>query len=431
MAHEWTELIDQAVDGLYIIKNLQRCQADRAVFAAATIDGASKLLIELVSADSPDFENQRQRWSIAHAVRHPHLVRIYKSGIISLNGAEYLYCARERHDDCLEDLLASRTLNQGEAEDVLRAVLPCLEHLHGLRLAYGGIRAEHVMAVGDQTKLSADSIVEDSGATRQADDMHSVGELIVRMFGGSGSDEASLQTIPPPLRSLASGCLHPDRSARLSASQALHLLSSPPPAARKTVSTAKSRPASRAAVLAVAAVTLVLAVVWLRSGGEATKLAETGTAPQEVRPNPTENADRATFGRARTATETPPVTEAPKATATPKTTTAPKSTAPEPPKPVEKAAAGESPAVWGVIAATYKEFEAAQRRVDAVRKQLEGCDCSVFPRKGEGAKYYVLLGSGLTKEAADRLQQRATRAGLPPDTYVTKLEAGESRSRNP
>src|SRR5687768_1569418 len=195
MAHEWTELIDQAVDGLYVIKNLQSCQADRAVFAAATADGTSKLSIELFCADYPDLENHRQLCTLAHAVRHPHLVRIYKSGIISLNGAQYLYCARERHDDCLEDLLASRTLNQREAEDVLRAILPCLEHLHGLRLAYGGIRAEQVVAIGDQTKLSADSIVEDSGATRQPDDMYSIGELTVRMFGGSGT-EASLQKVP-------------------------------------------------------------------------------------------------------------------------------------------------------------------------------------------------------------------------------------------
>jgi hypothetical protein len=46
----------------------------------------------------------------------------------------------------------------------------------------------------------------------------------------------------------------------------------------------------------------------------------------------------------------------------------------------------------------------------------------VFPEAGEGKQYMVILGSGMTKSAADKLRRQARAAGLPRDTYVTKLK---------
>lgn len=43
------------------------------------------------------------------------------------------------------------------------------------------------------------------------------------------------------------------------------------------------------------------------------------------------------------------------------------------------------------------------------------------PREGEGHNYYVVVDSRLTHEAADRKRAMALSAGLPADTYVTKL----------
>jgi hypothetical protein len=408
MAQEWTQVIDQVVEGLYVIKALERAQADRAVFLAETTDGTSRL-VDLRVASSPDFETQRQRWSIARDLRHAHLVRIYNSGVISLNGAQYLYCARERHDDCLADVLASRTLNQREAEDVLQAILPCLEYLHGRGLAYGMVRADAVLAFGTVTKLSADSITDDPSATQQPDDMYSVGELILRMFAGDSRNEASLEMVPPPLRDIAQGCLRLETSKRLTASRAIQLLR---PHALTGITEKRVSPSTMlTAVLTTVVLAAVVAVTLLRSGGDATKVPQPRTVAQDARRGPVGSTDRPTFGRTRTAPEKPVIKEAT--------------------KPPSRVAEIEPSAMWAVIAATYKDFDAAERRANVIRSKFEQCACAVFPKKGEGAKYYVVLDSRLTREAADRLHERAIRSGLPADTYVTKLNADEVRSRVP
>jgi len=101
----------------------------------------------------------------------------------------------------------------------------------------------------------------------------------------------------------------------------------------------------------------------------------------------------------------------------------------ETPKPageVQRARAGEYNSTdrisdWSVIAATLNDWDAADRRARSLRAQWEQCDCKVYPPRGQGGKYFVLLGSGLGRNDADRLRDTATAAGMPPDTYVTKL----------
>jgi cell division protein FtsN len=78
---------------------------------------------------------------------------------------------------------------------------------------------------------------------------------------------------------------------------------------------------------------------------------------------------------------------------------------------------------WAVVAAIYKQYEAAEQRA----RKFDGFSATVFPSKGEGSKYMVLLGSGLSYANARSLRDKATAAGLPPDTYVTKLSAAEKR----
>jgi hypothetical protein len=76
---------------------------------------------------------------------------------------------------------------------------------------------------------------------------------------------------------------------------------------------------------------------------------------------------------------------------------------------------------WAVIAATYNSWDSAQRRADSLKSRWQDCECTVYPSQGEGTRYYVLVGEGLKRNDADRLRDRGTAAGLPPDTYVSKL----------
>lgn len=84
---------------------------------------------------------------------------------------------------------------------------------------------------------------------------------------------------------------------------------------------------------------------------------------------------------------------------------------------------------WAVIAATYKSFTAAQGRAQSLRSSFNACVCSVYPREGEGQNYYVVVASGMRRDAADLKREQAVNAGLPQDTYVTKL-GGSATARS-
>jgi hypothetical protein len=95
-----------------------------------------------------------------------------------------------------------------------------------------------------------------------------------------------------------------------------------------------------------------------------------------------------------------------------------------PPPAVRQPAAPVEAGGWAVVAAIYRDFESAERRAQAIQQRWGQFHATVFPAKGQGRKYMVVLGSGLSKEDADRLRRQATSAGLPRDTYVTKLTTG-------
>ena len=76
---------------------------------------------------------------------------------------------------------------------------------------------------------------------------------------------------------------------------------------------------------------------------------------------------------------------------------------------------------WAVVAAIYKEYDAAERRAKSLAAADSKFRPTVFPEKGQGSKYMVVLGSGLTRTKAEELRIQATAAGLPSDTYVTIL----------
>ena len=84
-------------------------------------------------------------------------------------------------------------------------------------------------------------------------------------------------------------------------------------------------------------------------------------------------------------------------------------------------AAGRS-APWAVVAATYTNFSAAEKRATQIHKHSPRLEAHVFPPAGQSRLYFVVLGSGLNKDEAERLRRTALALGAPRDTYVTKLD---------
>jgi len=92
----------------------------------------------------------------------------------------------------------------------------------------------------------------------------------------------------------------------------------------------------------------------------------------------------------------------------------------EDPKPATESYENTPGTNWAVVAAIYRDYDAAARRAASL-EDVGGIRPSVFPAKGKGAKYMVVVGQGLTRARAEALRVRAVAAGLPPDMYVTLL----------
>jgi hypothetical protein len=82
---------------------------------------------------------------------------------------------------------------------------------------------------------------------------------------------------------------------------------------------------------------------------------------------------------------------------------------------------------WAVVAAIYRDYDAAAKRARSIAQRWSESKVEVFPARGEGRRYLVTLGMELPKAAADKLRNRAVSAGLPGDTYVTKITASAGR----
>jgi hypothetical protein len=92
----------------------------------------------------------------------------------------------------------------------------------------------------------------------------------------------------------------------------------------------------------------------------------------------------------------------------------------QPPPAARSFAAVRRPS-WAVVAATYGNFNGAEKRAAEIRTRAR-LQAHVFPAAGQGRLYFVVLGSGLSQDAAERLRRHALALGAPRDTYVTKLD---------
>ena len=413
MVYKWSDLVGQSVANLYVIRAVHAEQPDRAAFEASTIDGEVPILLELLVPESPDFEDQRRCWQIAADIRHANLVRILGTGEAAVDGVPMLYCAKERHDDELASVLDSRPLTEAETREVLGGILPCLDHIHREHCVHGSMSSSAVLAFDDRVKLAPDTIRPIGPTQSTSDDIHAVGLLIMEMLAGRRGAAPHLEEISAPLRDVVAASTDSKRRQSLTPAALMTMLSpakevprpAPVPERIQSVPVVADPPPDRTrrravpiAAGVIAATLLIAALMQWRRAPQPAPPVAVNQAPtqEEIRPSPV----------------TPAAEPAP---------------APAPPKPTPAARTVE-PGSWAVIAATYRSFDAAQKRAEALRRQWKRCDCSVYPNEGEGRVYYVIVGAGLNKNAAERLHASA-RSSLPSDTYVTRLQDGGTRAR--
>ncbi|MFL6429131.1 MAG: hypothetical protein ACJ71S_12880 [Acidobacteriaceae bacterium] len=445
----WNEIEGEVLDDNLPLQKLLRSEGRTAWFATTGSDGQPRVVSVFEALNDEDAALARLQ--TAARVQHPNLLIIRRTGSARIAGDPYVYAVMEPFDQTLADVLRERPLTPEETREVSESLLSALETVEGAGLYHGHVDSAGVLGVGDSIKLRSDCLTQRQGDS----DAPALAALIYNALTGRRfSSERDALALPAPFATLvragaaSNGSLAAMRrvlsgpattsaaAASSSSAEAATPVAAPSSASASAPasapSSAHSRPhtsAPAAAVpraalardegsrprkrpgIAIAAIVLMaiaLVVFWLAVkrpkghtpiSGEARSSANPPqAAPAAVPPSATPVGDAAaTMGAPET------VKPAPR---------------PSPTKaPAEAAPATAERSVWHVVAYTYNQESAAQRKATELAAQYPKLEPQVFSPTGH-APYLVTLGGGTTRQEAFARRDAARTAGMPADTYA-------------
>lgn len=165
----WERCSGQVVNGAFRLRRYLGSTDHGAVFLAeCETPERSAVALKLVPAIPDLAESLLSSWRIAAGSAHPHLISLLGTGRCQLDQRPYLYAVMQYADQNLAQLLRNRALTEDEAREMLLPTLSALVFLHNRSLVQGGLKPANVLAVGDQLKLSSDTIrrANEGGAGR-------------------------------------------------------------------------------------------------------------------------------------------------------------------------------------------------------------------------------------------------------------------------
>src|SRR6266851_969966 len=155
----------QVVDGKFPLQKWlggsERCDVFRTQLPGQPPQFAA---IKLIAPQAGDAERQISRWQMAATLTHPHLLRVFHAGQCKINGAPLIYVVVEYAEEDLSQVLPARALSPQEARETLLPLLDALSYLHSRGLVHGRVKPSNIMAVGEQLKLSSDSVRAANGS---------------------------------------------------------------------------------------------------------------------------------------------------------------------------------------------------------------------------------------------------------------------------
>lgn len=353
---------DVTLGGIYTLHTRIREDREGAFFAGSTPHGKRRL-IKLVPSDSPGARNRFAIWQRLLCLRHPSLLDVLDVRRCELSGRYYYCLVCEYPDDVLASGLGGGPLSDRDTRAVLEAALAALGYLHGHGLVHGAVDPDHIVAVGETVKLSADALHESDDRAVHAEDMRQLAQLAATL--------RAPESLSEPLAAIVRA------ATALDAGPAAPLVVAVGPPAGSPEATAPPRRPFPMWIVAAVAVLLVSILMFnLRR------------QPHSAQPKPA-----------------PPIA-APAA-------------GPAPPLPVV-ASSTPPPAgtMWRVIAFTYRTRDMAAKKAKQINDRWPVLHASVFEPKEPGGYYLVALGDRMNRDAAERLQSKARSLGLPRDTYV-------------
>ena len=432
-----------SLGGVYTLERYLQDNRTGTFFEVLTRDG-ERLLAKLVPEQDPDAERQYATWQRTRHLRHPHLLHLTDVDSTEVEGDSYVYGVFEYPDDVLNVALEQGPISETETRGVLEAALAALRYLHGQGMVHGAVDADHIVAIGEQIKLSTDALRESEDLEGCLEDVRQLGELVRSL--------RAPEPLSEPLATVVQHTTAADPRQRWTLAEIARVIEKAPPAAAVVdaaptpappadtpVTPAIPEPVSYAApepALSIPGpvpprmpepVPPILSPVELGIGEPIPPVrGETETRPQggfpkwiiagmailllsilmlNLRRKPDAPSDTAPVTPAAQATVrpvTPPI-----ATAPPAATTRPPAVVPPP-------ATGN----WRVIAFTFRSREMAAKKAKQLNEKWTDLGAKVFAPKGRREYYLVALGDWMTHDEAERIQRKVRRMGLPRDTYI-------------
>jgi TonB family C-terminal domain len=245
MSEGWKQWQGRTVNNQYPLQSFVGGSDHSAVFLTAAQDG-TKAAIKLIAPAPTSFDAQIARWRELIDLDHPNVLRIFDSGKCDLDGVRLLYVVMEYADENLSQVLPERSLSREEARATLPSVLEGLAAVHAKGLVHGSVKPANILAIGDQVKLSSDSLTRagealgetrggpydppEAGAATPSSAATDVWQLGVMLFEvltqrmpsinrGSLEGPALPQSVPEPFREIVRNCLQSDPAKRWTLSQ--------------------------------------------------------------------------------------------------------------------------------------------------------------------------------------------------------------------
>ena len=394
-----------SLPGDYLLERWMSGDDTAGYFEASCAPDGRRAEVKLVPESALDAGAQLALWQRTRRLQHPNLRALLDCGRAELAGEAVLYAVFEYADDSLASALAQSPLSEAEAREVLEAAVGALDYLKSQGLAHRALDPEHVVAVGDQIKLSTDALGEAAAGTANREELRTFwfkispctvarsSDILAQVLGGAPRPGPAADPGGSSRNPASAGSGDAAGSARGHASGAECVRTDAGPGQRFP----KWIPVGAAGV--------VLLILGLHFRSAPDTPGQPAPAPVVAAPVP--KASPAGEGASTPVSKvvSPPVSK-------PVSKLVPK-----PPHVASKpSAAGDG--TWRVIAFAFRTRAAAVKKVEQINQRHPRLEAAVFSPKEKQGYYLVALGGRMSHDEALRMEKKARAEHVSRDLYV-------------